>query len=380
MVILMLVAGAVLLTVGAELLVRHASRLAVIAGISPLVVGLTIVAFGTSAPELMVSVQSALSGKPDVALGNVVGSNIFNVLLILGISALIIPLRVSQRLVILEVPLMIALSVAVLLISLDGFIGRVDGLILTAALVVYTVWAIRNSRREGRAVEAQYEKEFGIVEDKGERKKWGLSVLLILAGLGLLGLGSRWFVDGAVAIAASLGVPELVIGLTIVAFGTSLPEVATSVIAAIRGERDIAVGNVVGSNIFNIMAVLGISSAISPEGISVSEVAIGFDIPVMIAVAVLCLPVFLTYHTITRRDGAMFLGYYIAYTAYIVLKAVESPAAGTVGKFVIFIAIPLTVLALAIALRRHVRKERRQRIQPADSNEGVDDTPGNGHA
>ncbi len=361
MVVLELIAGAALLALGAELLVKHASRLAIIAGISPLVVGLTIVAFGTSAPELIVSVQSAYSGKPDVALGNVVGSNIFNVLFILGISALIIPLRVSQRLVILEVPLMIALSIAVLLISLDGYIGRVDGLCLTAGIVAYTVWAVRGSRRESHLVAADYEKEFGVAESNRDKKKWFGSVVLVLAGLGLLGLGSRWFVDGAVAIAASLGMPELVIGLTIVAAGTSLPEVATSVIAAIRGERDIAVANVVGSNIFNIMAVLGVSSAVSPDGIRVSQVAIGLDIPVMIAVALLCLPVFLTYHTITRRDGALFLGYYLVYTAYMVLTAVQSPVAGAIGKFVIVVAMPLTILAIAVALTRHVRIEKRKR-------------------
>ncbi|MGV3483267.1 MAG: calcium/sodium antiporter [Planctomycetaceae bacterium] len=264
-VVLMVALGLALLTAGAELLVRSASAIATAVGISPLVVGLTVVAYGTSAPELVVSVQSALSGKPDLALGNVVGSNIFNVLFILGISALIIPLKVAQKLVWFDVPLMIALSVAVMVVGYDGRISRLDGLMFTAGLVAYTAWAIVSSRRDQAAIRAEYEAEFGAKEDSFSFRQSLLNGVLLIVGLGLLVFGSRLFVGGAIAIARNLGISELVIGLTIVAAGTSLPEVATSIIAAIRGERDIAVGNVVGSNLFNIMGVLGIASLVSTQ-------------------------------------------------------------------------------------------------------------------
>jgi len=247
---------------GAELLVRGASRLAAAAGISPLVIGLTVVAYGTSAPEMAVSVQSALAAQADIALGNVVGSNIFNVLFILGVSALIIPLTVAQQFVRKEVPIMIGASLLLWLAAADGVIARWESALLFAGIVAYTVYLVRESRRERREIQEEYAAEFGAAP---AAKGGGVAVNigLVLAGLALLVLGSRWLVDGAVAIARAAGLSELVIGLTIVAAGTSLPEVATSILAAVRGERDIAVGNVVGSNIFNILAVLGIAAPCS---------------------------------------------------------------------------------------------------------------------
>ena len=351
----MLGLGLLVLTAGAELLVRGASRLAVAVGISPLVVGLTVVAFGTSAPELVVSLQSTLAGQPDLAVGNVVGSNIFNVLFILGVSALIVPLRVSQQLVRFDVPLMIGLSFAVLFFAYDGRLGRLDGLILAAALVSYTSWAIVKSRREAARIKAEYEAEFGAPADVSSTRQTLLNVVLLIAGLGLLVLGSRWFVDAAVEIATSLGVSKLVIGLTIVAAGTSLPEVATSIMAAIRGERDIAVGNVVGSNLFNIMGVLGISSLVSAEGVGVSEAALGLDIPVMIAVAVACLPIFFTGHLISRWEGALFLGYYVLYTASIAIAATVPALSRTFALVMLGFVVPLTAITLAIGVVRSVR-------------------------
>lgn len=334
---------------------RSASKLAAAMGISPLVVGLTVVAFGTSAPELVVSVQSTLSGQPDVALGNVLGSNIFNVLFILGVSALIVPLRVSQQLIRFDVPLMVGLSVLVGLLALDRQIGRLDGLLLSTALICYTVWAIIKSRREQAAIKAEYEAEFGQEASRQTKASFVLNLLIVVAGLALLVLGSRWFVESAVQIARQLNVPELVIGLTIVSVGTSLPEVATSIMAAIRGERDIAVGNAVGSNIFNILAVLGISSLVSPSGVAVSEAALRLDIPVMIAVAVACLPVFFTGHLIARWEGGLFFGYYIAYTAYLVTAAVMPSVNHTLGTALIGFVIPLTVITLLIGVIRHLR-------------------------
>jgi cation:H+ antiporter len=351
---LLFMAGGLLLIAGAELLVRGASRLAVAAGISPLVVGLTVVAFGTSSPELAVTVRSAYAGAADVALGNVVGSNIFNVLFILGLSALIVPLVVAQQLVRLDVPLMIVASVLMLMLGLDRRIGWIDGLILVAGIVAYTVFLIRQSRRESARVRAEYEGAFGTEEP--ERTSWLLNIGMVVAGLALLVVGARWLVDAAVATATALGVSELVIGLTIVAAGTSLPEVATSLLAAIRGDRDIAVGNVVGSNIFNILAVLGLGGLVSPEGIAVSSGALTFDIPVMIAVALATLPVFFTGYMIARWEGAVFLGYYIAYTTYLALDAIEHAALPALGSAIGWFALPLTALTLVtFAVRAHRR-------------------------
>jgi cation:H+ antiporter len=317
---ILLVIGLVLLVIGAEALVRGASRLAATFGISPLVIGLTVVAFGTSAPEMAVSTVSCLAGQSNIALGNVIGSNIFNILLILGVSALVAPLVVSQQLIKLDVPLMIAVSALVYFFCIDGVISRPEGLLLFSGIFAYTAFLIRQSRRENKAVQEEYAREYG------KKEPLSLKVLLkdtalILAGLGLLVLGSKWLVDGAVAIAQKLGVSELVIGLTIVAAGTSLPELATSVVASIRGERDIAVGNVVGSNLFNLLAVLGVAGVVSPSGIAVSPQVLHFDLPVMVAVAIACLPIFFTGSRISRREGALFLGGYIAYTAYLIFTA-----------------------------------------------------------
>jgi cation:H+ antiporter len=342
-------AGLALLTLGAEFLVRGASRLAAIAGISPLVIGLTVVAYGTSSPEMAVSFKSALAGQADIALGNVVGSNIFNVLFILGICALILPLRVAQQLIWLDVPIMIGASVLVLIMGLDGSISRLDGVLLFAGAVLYTVFAIKQGRQEGAAVEQEYVREFG---KKSPTRSWPVQLLLIVAGLAMLVVGARWLLDGAIEVAKLMGVSELVIGLTIVAAGTSLPEVATSVLASIRGERDIAVGNVVGSNIFNILAVLGLSSIVAPNGITFAPAALTFDTPVMIAVALACAPIFFTGHLIARWEGVLFLLYYAAYTVYLILNARTHDALPAFSVIMLEFVLPLTLLTLAIAYVR----------------------------
>ena len=338
---------------GAELLVRGASRLAAAVGISPLVIGLTVVAFGTSAPELAVSVLSAASGQADIAVGNVVGSNIFNVLFILGLAALITPLVVAQQVVRLEVPLMIGTALLLPLLALDGRLGRIDGLLLFGGIVAYTIWSIRRSRKESAAVQEEYAREFGAQAEPnphpgGTWRQFGL----IVAGLVLLVAGSNWLVDGAVAIARAFGVSELIIGLTIIAAGTSMPEVATSIMASLRGERDIAVGNVVGSNIFNILAVLGFSSLVAPGGVPVSASALAFDIPVMIAVSIACLPIFFTGHLIARWEGGLFFGLYLAYTTYLVLGAMHHDRLGQFSAAMLWFVLPLVVITLlATAIR-----------------------------
>ncbi|HSC33827.1 MAG TPA: calcium/sodium antiporter [Thermodesulfobacteriota bacterium] len=347
--------GLIILIAGAEALVRGASRLASTVGISPLVVGLTVVAFGTSSPELAVSVIASVNDKADISLGNVIGSNILNVLFILGLSAVIVPLAVSRQIIRLDVPIMIICSVLVLIMGLDGSISRTDGILFTAGIIAYTVFLIRQSRKEKERPSDEFVKEY----KAGGKKTLLIDIALVAAGLGLLVLGSRWLVNGAVMIATYLGLSELIIGLTIVAAGTSLPEVATSVIASIRGERDIAVGNIVGSNIFNILAVLGISGIAAPDGIAVPESVLRFDIPVMTAVAVACLPIFFTGNVIARWEGKLFLLYYAAYTTYIVLDSTDHYFERTFAFGMIWFVIPLTAITLAVLVIRSIRRNRK---------------------
>jgi cation:H+ antiporter len=358
MVIVMLVAGLITLIVGAEALVRGASRLAAALGISPLVIGLTVVAFGTSSPEMAVSVQSALAGQGDIALGNVIGSNVFNVLFILGISALITPLIVAQQLVRLDVPIMIGMSFVVWLMALNGLLERWEGILLFSGIIIYTVFLIWQSRRESKAIQEEYAAEYS----EREARTWqhtAINVLLAVGGLALLVLGAQWFVDGATQLARFFGVSDLIIGLTIVAAGTSLPEVAASIVAALRGERDIAVGNVVGSNIFNLLAVLGLAGIVAPgEGIAVPPGVLAIDLPFMVAVAVACLPIFFTGGTVKRWEGVVFLGYYVAYTIYLILTASEHPNLPQYQTFLLVFIVPLTVLTIGVSLFQEMRRRR----------------------
>jgi cation:H+ antiporter len=318
--IALLLGGLALLVVGAELLVRGAASVAVAAGVSPLVVGLTVVAFGTSSPELAASLTAAGTGQPALALGNVVGSNIFNILLILGLAAAITPLAVDRQLLWLDVPVMIAVSLTVWGLAADGRIGRIEGAGLLAVVVGYTVVLAWISRRVPDAVEQQYAAE---VEARASTTPavWVRSIGAVLGGLTMLVLGSRWLVEGAVAIARAMNVSELVVGLTLVAGGTSLPELATSAVAAFRGHRDIAVGNVVGSNVFNLTMVLGTTAVMANRALDVPSDAIAFDLPTMVAVAALCWPLFLTGRAVARWEGGLLLSGYLAYTVWLLLRA-----------------------------------------------------------
>jgi cation:H+ antiporter len=353
--IVLLIVGLVALIAGAELLIRGASRLAAALGVSPLLIGLTVVAFGTSAPELAINIQAAFIGEADLALGNVIGSNIFNILLILGISALIIPLVVHNDLLRIDVPIMIGLSILVFILALDGNISRTDGVILVTCLVLFLAFIFLRSRKEKTTVQEEYLQEYGAPGAKGARGMI-VNLSLIIIGLGLLVLGSEWLVDGAVALALFFDISELVIGLTLVAIGTSLPEVATSIVAALRKERDIAFGNVVGSNIFNLLSVLGITSLIAPLGIEVPMEALTFDMPIMIAVALATLPVAFTGNQIARWEGAVFLLYFVAYNAFIIIEAFERHAvrAVFVPAMLIFV-IPLTVITVGVTLFQEIK-------------------------
>jgi cation:H+ antiporter len=359
--ILMLIAGLVLLVVGAEALVRGASKIAAAVGISPLVIGLTVVAFGTSAPELAVGAQAALDGSGDIALGNVIGSNIFNILVIIGLSAAIIPLVVHQQLVRWEVPLVIGLSVLVLLMGLDGKLGRIEGALLFLGLIAYIVFQIWQGRSESEEVQQEYAQEYG--DGRGKTiGQWALNVVLLVAGLGMLVLGADWLVESASAIARSLGISELVIGLTIVAAGTSAPELATSAMAAVRGERDIAVGNAVGSNVFNILGVLGLTAVLAPNGIAVPESALRFDIPVMIAVAAAALPIFFTGYTIARWEGLLFLALYGGYVLFLLLDAIEHWGLTLYSTAMLAFVLPITALTLGVLAVRELRLHQRARL------------------
>ncbi|HNL81345.1 MAG TPA: calcium/sodium antiporter, partial [Agitococcus sp.] len=275
---------------------------------------------------------------------------ICNVLLILGLSAIAASLVVQKQLVKFDIPLMIYASLIVLLMSIDGQISRIDGLLLFSGVVAYTVFLIREARREGITVVE------GADDIEPPQPLWK-NAILIIVGLAMLVLGSQWLVDGAVAIAKYFGLSELVIGLTIVAIGTSLPELATSVMASLKGERDIAVGNILGSNLFNIGAVLGLSSLVAPDGLPVAHSSLMTDIPVMIVVALICLPVFLANYTITRLDGMTFVVCYVAYVVYLVLAAQQSAWLVTVVPCLLaIVALCLTWWMLEVVkyLRRQV--------------------------
>jgi cation:H+ antiporter len=338
------------LVLGAELLVRGASKIALSLGISPLVVGLTIVAMGTSSPEVAVSVGAALGGQTDIAVGNVVGSNIFNVLFILGISAVITPLVVHSQIIRQEVPIMIGASLILAVMIVGGQLSRMESALLLVLLVAYLVFLVRQSRAETREVRDEYATSVPRIGEWDNH--WAVQVLLIVAGLGLLVLGSGWLVDAAVAFARVLGVSDLVIGLTIIAAGTSMPEVATSIMAAIRGERDIAVGNVIGSNTFNILGCLGISGLVSPAGLDIAPAVLNFDVWVMIAVAVACLPVFLLGRRIGRRRGLLFLGYYAAYVVYLIMGAQQHDALGQFSAVMLSFVLPITIVTLVAMVIR----------------------------
>jgi cation:H+ antiporter len=336
-------AGLVLLVVGGELLVRGSARLAALLGISPLVIGLTVVAFGTSAPELAVSLQSVRTGAPDVAIGNVIGSNIFNILFILGISAVLAPLTVTRRIVWVEVPIVIAISLLALVQAQDGQFSVRDGLLLLLCVAGYCLWLLRAdmSSDGGDALAAPASARGGAL----------VAATMAVVGLIVLVVGGGWLVNGAVGMAAALGVSDVVVGLTIVAAGTSLPEVAASVIATLRGHRDMAIGNVLGSNIFNLTLILG-TTAVAANGLTVGTGVLTFDLPVMVAVAIACLPIFFTGHRIARWEGGLFAAYYVAYTAYLVLDATNHHQLPNYEAAMLLFVLPLTAVTLVVLMLR----------------------------
>jgi cation:H+ antiporter len=351
---IMLVAGLVLLVFGADLLVKGAARLASSFGVPALVIGLTVVAFGTSAPELAVSVKAAYAGQAELAIANVVGSNTFNILFILGIAASISPLIVSQQLIRQDVPIMILVSMVVVWMAWDSTLDKLECAFLFAGLFAYTAFIFVQGKKNGADVG---EGEISEILEK-ETPLWQ-NLLLVVFGLVLLVLGARWLVQSAIEIASAFGVSEAVIGLTIVAAGTSLPEVMTSVIATIKGQRDIAIGNVVGSNIFNILCVLGLSGLVSPIPLIAGEQMINLDFPMMLATAILCLPLFFVGSKLIRFEGFLFLTIYVAYVWYMVAITISADYAPLLKNGIIFGLIPLVVVyALGILAKDLVKRNR----------------------
>jgi len=344
------VVGVAALLVGAEGLVRGASRIALRTGLSPVVIGLTVVAFGTSAPEFAVTLGDAVGGSGDLALGNVVGSNIANILLVLGLSALVGGgLSVALRIVRIDVPIMIVVSAAVLAMALDHRLGRVDGIILVAVLIAYLWWTVAGARRasdDEASSEALGDYADALTPERLSATPVWRDLMYVAGGLGLLVVGAQFLVSAASDIASELGVSELVIGLTVVAIGTSLPEVATSVVAAARGQRDMAVGNAIGSNLFNLLAVLGITSVVSP--VRVGDGALGFDLPFMVAVAVTCLPVFIDGFEVKRWQGGVFCAYYAAYLTWLALDAADYGLHGPFSTAMGWFVVPITAITLAV--------------------------------
>jgi cation:H+ antiporter len=330
--------GLIALILGAEILVRSSSKLAASLGVSKLVIGLTVVAFGTSAPELAVGIEAGLMNQPDILMGNVIGSNLTNTLLILGLASLIIPLEVHKNLIRFDLPVMITSTLLLILLSLNNIITFWECALLFLSLLIYLYALVRFSGKT-RITEEETVKA-------GSPWKSGL---LSIVGLVMLIFGARWMVGSATIFAEKAGVSELLIGLTIVAVGTSLPEIVTSILAAVRGEKDLAVGSIVGSNILNILSVIGISGLFI-SGIPVQDSLLQVEYIILMAVSVLCFPIFFTGRRIKRIEGAIFLSSYILYLFYLYLDSIASSFLPSFVQWVLFGFVPVVVLYVIVAL------------------------------
>lgn len=313
--VVVFLAGLAVILLGAEMLLRGASRLAAMLRISPILIGLTVVSVGTSTPELAVGITAVNEGKGPLAIGNIAGTNIVNILLILGLSAWMRPLPTRSLSVRLDVPVMIASAVALVAMAADGVLSRAEGVLLVLAACAYTAVLVRLSRQESPALQREFAHEFGQqAVQAGHGAFTGLRhVALLLAGMGITVLGAQWLVDGASDIARSFGVSDAFIGLTIVAIGTSAPELVTTLLATWRNDRDIAIGNLIGSSIYNILVIMGLTMLAAPGGVDVSREVLWIDLPLAAVVAIVCLPVFRSERMVSRREGACFVFAYVAY-------------------------------------------------------------------
>lgn len=346
-----LVCGLLLMIIGAQLSVRAAVALAALLKTRPLFLGLTVVALGSSAPQLAVGLQAAFTDSTDIAVGSVIGSNIFNVLVTLGLSALIIPLRVARQLVRVDLPLMIAATALVAALAWNGELSALDGVVLLLGMAGYLFVVVRQFAHGARHVPRT---------DLEPRRRIGPllgRLVLMTCGLALLTFGSHLLVGAAVSVAQDLGLSERVIGLTVIAVATSLPALMTSLVAALRGERDIAVGNIIGSNLFNLLGVLGITALTSTGPLSISPNALDFDLPVMLGVAALCVPLFYSGYRITRLEGLLLLGLYAVYGLHIVSFTTGMPLAERLERLMIHYALPVIALCAVVGTVRAWRRQ-----------------------
>lgn len=311
--------GVVAVVGGAELVVRGGARIAAHLGISPLIIGLTVVAIGTSAPELAVGIDAALQGNGALAVGNIAGTNVFNLLVILGLMAVIKPLKLTGQTIRFDLPFMIGAALLLLLMGFDGALSTLEGIVLIAGAVLFMVLTLRNARRESQEVRAEFDHEYGDRATSHPRLTFALNAFFLFAGLVIVVIGADWLVDGAVELARDFGVSEAFIGLTVVAIGTSAPEIVTAIVATIRDERDLAVGNLLGSSVFNILLILGVTSVVPVGDIPVPPELAFIDLPIMVLATLLCIPVFLSHRLVSRLEGALFLTCYAAYFGYLIL-------------------------------------------------------------
>ncbi len=318
----LMVLGLAALITGAELLVRGGSRLAARLGIPPIVVGVTVVSLGTSTPELAIGVQSALQDDGTLALGNIAGTNTVNLLLILGLSALIRPLAMKTETLRFDLPVMSAAAALLLVMAWDGVLSRTEGVIMIIGAVLYAGWIVVWTRRESQAVKDEYDHELGVPAGQRTRRAVAVNVTLLVAGIVVIVLGADLLVDGAVQIAQTFGVSDAVIGLTIVAVGTSAPELVTTMVSTVKDDRDIAIGNILGSSVYNILLILGVTAVVAPVGAIVEPDLARIDIPVMVAATVVCIPVFITGRRVSRLEGGAFVTAYLAYLTSLVLTRV----------------------------------------------------------
>lgn len=311
--------GLIIITVGAEILLKGASKIASLFNIRPIVIGLTVVSIGTSLPELAVGLTAIGEGAGDIAIGNIAGTNIVNILFILGLSAAIRPLPLSMKSIKTELYAMIFAAVLLFVLSLDGRLSTWDGLLLVFLGIVYLAVIVKTSRNEPAKVQKEFQQEFepSPKSEKSDYKVWGWNFMLLFCGIIATIYGAEKLVDGAVNIAQHFGMSDAVIGLTIIAIGTSAPELATTIVATIRNEREVAIGNLLGSSIINIFIILGITGIFTPKGINVSDDILWFDLPLAALVAMVCYPVFKSDQMVSRKEGITFVSLYMAYLAYL---------------------------------------------------------------
>lgn len=318
------ISGLVIIILGAEFVLRGAARLASRLGIKPIIIGLTVVSIGTSVPELAVGITAVSEGSGALAVGNIAGTNILNILFILGLSAAIKPLPLQLLSIRFDVPVMIVSAIALFVMSLDGRLSRIEGVILVLGAIAYTIALVRISRMESSEMREEFAEEFGqkaLLKKSNTALSWTLNIVLLIAGLGLCVLGAQLLVEGAVSIARSLGVSDAVIGLTIVAIGTSAPELATTVMATIKDDRDVAVGNLIGSSISNILFILGVTCVVASNGVDVSQDVLWLDLPLAALVAIACYPVFRSDRMVSRKEGIAFVSAYLLYMAFLLYRA-----------------------------------------------------------